>query len=432
MPPRDGITYLSSLDQWKGRGGFDLKRISTVLAALGDPQTSLPCVHVAGTNGKGSVSVAIASILGQSGYRVGLTTSPHLRSLNERICIDGFPVEDGRLSEYAIRLMSECSRLGERLSFFEAITTIAFMISADSSLDWFVAEVGLGGRLDATNVISRPAASVIVSIAHDHEDILGLTLEKIAYEKAGIIKPGCPCIVGDLPPEALKVVIDFAESVGSATFVYGRDFEFCAVDNVVVYRDKKGRKVSFKPSLNGGYQRHNMAVAIATCLEVGVSTEACQNGVEAVFWPGRLEFVQSTSGRSVLFDAAHNPAGIMELCRFMSERGIAPLEICFGAIRTKQWQDMIAIIAPLVRRWNLLAPRCGQAVATGEMCTFLSSIGVSATDYGADYASFIADRVRCSEPGTILVCGSIYLMGEVRSLLLLEQRRLWKRKSERG
>ena len=186
-----GIAYLEKLTPWNGRGGFALEGIVKVLKRLGDPQDSYPTIHIAGTNGKGSVSSGISSILGAAGYRVGLNSSPHLQSLNERIAIDGLPIDSTALGEFCHDVRVAANRDLVELSFHEAITVVSFLAFREIGVEWAVVEVGLGGRLDASNVISRPAATAIVTIDYDHQAILGNTLAEIAAEKAGIIKQGC-------------------------------------------------------------------------------------------------------------------------------------------------------------------------------------------------------------------------------------------------
>ena len=173
---RSGLEYLSKLTPWNGRGGFALEYITKVLERLGNPQDSLPSIHIAGTNGKGSVSSAVSSILAASGYRVGLNTSPHLEQMNERLVVDGLSVSDEFLGEFAFAVRNAAQRALVELSFHEAITAIAFLGFREIGVEWMVMEVGLGGRLDASNVISRPAATAIVTIDYDHQAILGNTL----------------------------------------------------------------------------------------------------------------------------------------------------------------------------------------------------------------------------------------------------------------
>ncbi len=253
-----GLSYLSGLRPWGGKGDFSLSSIKTVMGRLGNPQDSVKSIHVAGTNGKGSVSAGIASILGAAGFSVGLTISPHLARINERIVIDGVPIGDDELS-----LMAEEVRMastGIELSFFEAITATFFLTAARRKVDYMVVETGLGGRLDATNVISRPEVSCITSIDFDHVAILGDTLPKIAAEKAGIIKGGSLAVVGEVGEDSFGVINDLSTAVSAKLYGFGRDFSVSIVGhsrNVGLYN---GIRSSFEiePKLQGQHQIKNI------------------------------------------------------------------------------------------------------------------------------------------------------------------------------
>jgi dihydrofolate synthase/folylpolyglutamate synthase len=427
-----GLGYLNSLAPWNGRGGFALQPIKELLSRLGDPQESIPLLHIAGTNGKGSVSASLASILGQSGYRVGLNTSPHLEALNERIVVDGWPVSDELLGELAYDLRSAAHKGGDQISFHEAITALSFLCFREVGVEWGVVEVGLGGRLDASNVISRPAASAIVTIDYDHQHILGNTLAEIAAEKGGIIKPGCPLVSGLLPSEALAVIKRIAREVPHRQF--GRDFD------VRPLKDKAGRfeywnkfslsgsNVSFEfdSPLPGIHQGHNMAVAAAVALEVGLKPEACKQGIETTFWPGRLEQCD-VLGRRFVLDAAHNPAGIKAFIAFLNATQARDIDLTFGALDTKNWEQMLTLLRPFVKTWRILVPDSERALPEERIVEFLKVSGneIRVVRYGADYETCVKDLLADSGAPPAYVTGSMYMLGRLRKMLSLPKRPLW-------
>lgn len=419
------LSYLLSLEQWKGDKKFTIDGIRELLAYFGAPQDCVPCVHVAGTNGKGSVSAAVASILAQRGGRVVLTTSPHLASPVERICIDGYSISQQSLAEYAHDLRQGAECVGYTPSFFEGVTAIAFLVARDIGADWLVAEVGLGGRLDATNVISKPKVSAIVSIDFDHEDILGDSLAKIAYEKAGIIKSGCPVVCGAMDATASEVINSVARTLGARCRNFGVDFDVEGQRGDLVYRSKDGVSFDFNSPLVGQFQAHNMAVAVAAALEAGATVDECKAGLESMFWPGRLELVHGDKGRGIILDAAHNLAGMNELKRYLTAQSISGIELCFGALRTKHWKEMVVSIAPLVAKWILLRPRSSLAVPCEEVSEFLSSIGISSLNFGDQYLQVVEERVHSDCRELLVVAGSIYMMGEVRGMLNIPERPIW-------
>ena len=202
-----GLDYLATLTRWDGTGEFNLTALSRVLNYFGNPQDKVPSIHVGGTNGKGSVCVTTAAIIGAAGYRCGLATSPHLSRINERIVIDGHEVDDYSLSTLALELERSCVRKKETLTYHEALTAMSFLAFFENKVDWMVVEVGLGGTLDASNVISKPEISVITTIDFDHEDILGNSLRLIAREKAGIIKNGSRVVIGPMSAEAREIIL---------------------------------------------------------------------------------------------------------------------------------------------------------------------------------------------------------------------------------
>jgi dihydrofolate synthase/folylpolyglutamate synthase len=434
---KSGFEYLGGLTPWNGRGGFDLDGIRSTLKRLGDPQDSLPTIHIAGTNGKGSVSAAVSSILAQSGYKVGLNSSPHLFKMNERIVVDGVPCSDEVLGEFAIDVREAANRAVVELSFHEAITAISFLAFRELGLDWSVIEVGLGGRLDASNIIKRPAATAIVTIDFDHQHILGDTLAKIAVEKAGIIKQGTPNVTGALPKEALEVVNRRAH--GNVHYRYGKEFDSRQLSGVEVNRfEYWGKDFPILPSatfefnspLPGLHQGHNMAVAATLALLVGITPETCKSGIENLHWPARLESI-SIGGREFILDSAHNPAGIRAFLSYLRSKSSPQVDLTFGVLDTKNWQEMIKQLKPYVACWRLLLPDSASAVplelVQEEIGAGVSGTGVRIVRYEKDYEGCIRDLIEENEGQPAYVAGSMYMVGRMRGMLSPASPVLWKR-----
>ena len=428
-----GLSYLNTLTPWNGRGGFALEGILKVLKRLGQPQDSYPTVHIAGTNGKGSVSSAVSSILGAAGYRVGLNTSPHLQVLNERIVIDGLPIEDQALGEFCYDVRGAASNEMVELSFHEAITAITFLALREIGVDWGVIEVGLGGRLDASNVISRPAATAIVTIDYDHQAILGNTLGEIAAEKAGIIKQGSPLISGLLPPEAERVVnakargtkhyrymTDYGVSPGRTgsrnTFAYwGKDFPVSQMTSF-----------DFSSPLAGIHQGHNLGVAATIGLAIGMQPEVVKEGIQGVYWPARLEKL-SVEGCSFVMDCAHNQAGIRAFIDYLVRAEVGLIDLTFGVLDTKNWKEMIGMLAPHVAHWRLIMPDSERALPLEQVQAeiSLSSNEVRVSSYGSDYEGLAREMIRSSEGEFRYVTGSMYMIGKLRSVLGIPLKPIW-------
>lgn len=398
----------------------------SLMQALGDPQDAFPSIHVTGTNGKGSVSVSVASILAKGGRRVGLTTSPHLQRINERIVIDGRPIEDELLDRCGAEVMRAAADLPEQPTFFEGITAAAFLAFKISGVDFAVVEVGLGGRLDATNVLRSPKTTVIVTIDFDHEQILGSTLGEIAREKAGIVKSGAALIVGRVGDEAREAIGEAARVRDVKPLMFGSDFGIRnGGGGSLLYFDDE-EEFPIRPSLLGDHQQHNMAVAIAAARSVGATVEECQAGVADVVWPGRLEVI-TFGGRDIIIDAAHNPAGVASLIAFLKSRGVGP-SCAFGAIDTKNWRVMVENLIPNVADWTILEPEFPKAVPAHEIVAFLSGFGIKARAMGRDYAAFRDELGQGTQP--VLIAGSIYLIGIIRDLVASGGQPLWRMKTK--
>ncbi len=428
-----GLSYLNTLTPWNGRGGFALEAIIKVLKRLDDPQDSYPTIHIAGTNGKGTVSAATASILAAAGNRVGLNSSPHLQSLNERVIVDGLPIAMDAIGEFAVDIRNAAAKEFMDLSFHEAITALSFLAFRELKVDWAVVEVGLGGRLDASNVISRPAATSIVTIDYDHQHILGNTLAEIAAEKAGIIKPGVPLISGSLPREAEVVVQKLARSVRHYRYgtEYGSELGSGDTRNRFGYwgKDFPGYPIvrtSFVSSLEGSHQVHNLSVAATIGFVVGMPETAVTSGIQNVYWPARMEHLK-VEGREVIMDCAHNPAGIRAFVAYLDSIGERYIDLTFGVLDTKNWQEMIRILRPYVSHWRIVLPDSERALPLSlvEAEIKVSGTGIRVTQYGSDYERLTRELTSSGDSPRSFVTGSMYMIGRVRNLLGLPIKPLW-------
>lgn len=414
------LARLFALAPRGARHGLDAMR--EACAREGDPQSSLTVVHVAGTNGKGSVCAYVDAIARAAGVRTGLYTSPHLLSFSERIQIDGRPIDDERLAVALEHVLDA----HPQLTFFEVATLAAFLVFRDAKLDVVVLEVGLGGRLDATNVVQRPRATAITTIGLDHTAILGDTIEKIAREKAGILKQGVPCVVGDVSESARAEIAARAAEVGSPLMELGKDVGVESIGERGVKGARvrvKGRSIVVRPTLAGEHQLHNAAIAVAIACEMNVEERAIVEGVAAARWPGRLEEIVVDEGPLAgrwLLDGAHNVEGVEALAAFLESRHELPASIAlvFGAMADKPWREMIA----------RLSARCAHRIyvepmASGGGRPAARASELQTNDVGSLVAVDAADALRrareiIGKTGLVVVAGSLYLVGEARALLL--------------
>ncbi len=375
-----------------------LERVREATARFGHPERKFASIHVAGTNGKGSVSAMTAAMARADGARVGLYTSPHLCRFNERICVDGAPVDDDTLTTALDEVLDRCPEL----TFFETATVTAFNLFSGMKVDVAVIEVGLGGRLDATNVIETPRVTAITRISFDHTDRLGATLAAIAREKAGIIKPRVPVVTGPLIPEALAEITGRAGEVGARIRPTDRDVELAALVE------------AHPPSLVGAHQRENAKIAVALGREAGFDDQAIRIGLRDVVWPGRLESLRTEAGEVVL-DAAHNPDGARALGAAFAERGLPPSQVAlvFGSMADKDYRDMLASLAPLAARRVYVAPEGRRAADPATMLEIAPGEVAPNVSRALEMA-----RQAVGANGVIVVAGSIFLVGAARGALL--------------
>jgi dihydrofolate synthase/folylpolyglutamate synthase len=399
-----------------------LDRVEDALARLGDPHLGLAAVHVAGSNGKGSTSAMIEAVARAAGLRTGLYTSPHLCRFAERIRLDGRPIGD---EAFARSLSAVIDRARPDLTFFESLTVAAFAAFREAEVDLAVLEVGLGGRLDATNVIRDPVATAITSISLEHTAILGDTLAAIAREKAGILKPGAPVVLGPLPDEAGAAIAEIASQVGAGPVLRvaralkgAGEIEVSHDGSVSTIRGPgPSDLLALRLPLAGAHQAENAGVAVGLAsflarrfprIDLAAATRA---GLAAAEWPGRCERIEK-GGVTVLLDAAHNPEGAAAL-REAVRGDPARTALVFGALADKRWPEMLAAIAPLASRRYYTRPR-GREPAAPEALAAIAA-GTAVPEPGEALARALAE----SAPGeTVIVTGSIYLVGELRAGLL--------------
>lgn len=408
---------------------FGLNNITKLCEALGHPERRFQPIVVAGTNGKGSVTAMVETALRASGYRAARYTSPHLVRLEERFAIDGADVSPGTLRqvaadvEAAVKGLLERGALDALPTFFECTTAIAFELFRRAGVEVAVLEVGLGGRLDATNVVT-PVAAAITSIDFDHQTQLGDSLESIAREKAGIIKAGIPVVCGRLPPDADRVVAEVCAQRG-ARLVRAGDrvaiVEHADVPGAVTLTTHGRRLERVRLALRGAHQRDNAAVAVALLDELGaaglrVTDDGIRAGLEDVRWPARLELF-AWRGVEILLDAAHNPAGARALAAWLHESGWSGVTLVFGAMRDKDVAGMLAPILPCCARVICTTPPNPRALPAGDLASLVSSlVGHDAPVEAVPDPAAALDRAR-EIGGRIVAAGSIFLIGPLRDIL---------------
>jgi len=405
--------YLDSLNINKMR--FGLGAITSVLSRLGHPQKSFKAVTITGTNGKGSTAAMIAAMLHKAGYCVGLYTSPHLIDVRERITVNGRKISRKDFDRIIVCVRK---KVVQPLTYFEFITAVAFEYFKTRKADIAVLEVGLGGRLDATNVC-RPLVSVITNIAFDHTAYLGRTLTSIAVEKAGIIKPHGLCVTGVAQKKILGLLQDICLQRGASLYRLNHDFRLARQKNGSllyegVYSDVKNLTVP----LRGEHQLANAALALAaveTCARKGfpVSETAVRAGLQNVRWEGRLEVLHISPW--VLLDGAHNPAGIGALCRSLKKDfSFRHLILIFGVLADKDYRKMLQKIVPLARVIILAPLKAQRAASVAAVSQTIRSLGRMPVVSQSVHQALELGLSLAGSRDLICATGSFYLAGEVK------------------
>ena len=401
---------------------WGLARMSAALEELGNPHHRYRCLHVGGTNGKGSVASIWASVLHRHGERTGLYTSPHLCSFLERIMIDGHPLPAARITDTAVRLRPLAEAL--KMSFFEATTLLALCVFAEEEVDSACIEVGLGGRLDATNVIS-PEVTAITNVALDHQEYLGDTLELIAREKAGIIKPGVPIVTAEGRPAVLEVLRVRAEEAGAP---FHRVEPWRDISNLRLgpagtrfsVRTAAGAPLELETPLPGAHQATNAALA-ARALELlrrPPSPEALREGVSALRWPGRGQ-IRRVGDSLFVFDVAHNTAGVEALVRVLADLAPPrPLVLLAGILGDKEWSRMLPPLVDLADTAVFTIPASAPAGRSWNPHEVAARVARGTpVEVVRDVAAALERATALSRGGTVVVTGSCYTVGD--ALLLI-------------
>jgi dihydrofolate synthase/folylpolyglutamate synthase len=395
---------------------LSLGRLQALLARLGHPERALPpVVHVAGTNGKGSSCAFLRAIAEAAGQRVHVFTSPHLVRFHERIRLAGSLVEEAALAAALEEV--EARNAGEPITVFEVITATALLLFSRVPADVLMLEVGLGGRFDATNVVEAPVATAITSISMDHMDFLGDRLEKIAFEKAGILKPGVACATGLQAPEVLRVLEQCAAAVGATLLSRGAAWDITPTAGGLRYTDARGALELPPPALLGAHQADNAGIAIAALRGWNppwLNDQAIATGLIRAEWPARLQRLHGAlaaglpAGWELWLDGGHNAGGGAALAVQLAQWADRPLHLIVGMKGSKVVEDFLRPLLPhATTRWAVAEP--GQHMATPVERIIAASGGLARP--GPTVAAALAQLG--GPPARVLVCGSLYLAGEV-------------------
>ena len=394
-----------------------LDRCHRLLAALGHPERRLPpVIHVAGTNGKGSTLATIRAGLEAAGETCHVYTSPHLARFHERIRVAGDLIAEPALAD----VLAECEAANgdAPITFFEITTAAALLAFARNPADWTLLEVGLGGRLDATNVVNRPALTIVTPVSMDHEAWLGDTLPLIAAEKAGILKRGVPCVVGPQHPDALDVIEARAARLGAPLLVHGQHWHVAEERGRLIFQDEDGLMDLPLPRLIGRHQVENAGAAIAALRRLGRG-HAAEAAVTRAEWPARLQrlrrgpLVQAAATCELWLDGGHNPGAGAALAEALTRLPPRPLHLVCGMLRTKDAAGYMAPLAPLAARLHAVTiPGEAATLAAAETAAAAARAGLPATEVDTPRAA--VEAIAAEHPDArILICGSLYLAGHV-------------------
>ncbi len=414
MNYNQALEYIHSVEWLGSRPG--LSRTQELLSKLGNPQEGMKFVHVAGTNGKGSTCAMLNSVLMQAGYKVGLYTSPYIVRFNERMCINGEPISDTELAELVGIIKPIADGMEDKPTEFEIITALAFLYFKKHCCDIVVLEVGMGGRLDSTNVIDSPVVSVITGVAIDHTSVLGNTVEGIAFEKAGIIKQGCPVVYGGRSEEAFSVISKRAEECASP---------LVRVDHnrlELKKADINGLEFTYDGdwhlSLLGTYQPENAATVLETVKLLNergfdISLDNIYKGLESARWRARFELLSKEP--PVIFDGSHNIQGVTAAAEGIKHFfGGNRVALLMGVLADKDYEDMARILSSVADKVFAVAPDSPRALSSTELAKTFSNLGVDSKDYNTVFEGVEAAYEYAKTQNIPLVTlGSLYMYGEV-------------------
>jgi len=408
---------------------FDLENITVLAERLGRPDRAYPTAHIAGTNGKGSTAAFLESILRHAGFRTGLNTSPHLEKINERIRINGAEISDQAFTEtltcihVLIEELLAAGKLRAHPTYFECVTAMAFEYFARERVDFAVFEVGLGGRLDATNILV-PVVTIITRIDFDHENFLGHSLREIATEKAGILKPGVPLVLAGQQPEAREVILARAKELGCPAIepaqIFRIDRESMQDGSVRARVIETGSETIFEiaPSLPGRFQLQNAlnAAAAARLLQnrgFQIPDDAVTGGIANTIWPGRLEKLHSSP--DVYLDGAHNPGAARELAHFLEQNfGGSKVWLIYAALRDKAVDEVAGLLFPHAAEIIFTSPRTSRAVSATQLAEIAGHHAVRFSVIPDAERAFEHALAEAAPEDSIFVTGSLHLVGQLR------------------
>jgi dihydrofolate synthase/folylpolyglutamate synthase len=395
-----------------------LGRVERLLSALGNPERRIPpVIHIAGTNGKGSTQAMIRAGLEAGGDRVHAYTSPHLARFHERIRLAGELISEDLLT----RLLDDCvtANGGEEITFFEITTCAAFLAFARVPADWTLLEVGLGGRLDATNVIDQPRLTIITPVSLDHQAFLGDTVGAIAGEKAGIIKRGVPLIVGPQTEDGLRVIEARAARLGAPVLAFGQHWTVAEDRGRLVFQDESGLLDLPLPNLPGPHQIQNAGAAIAALRQLGRDEAACEAAVSRAVWPARMQrlkhgpLIDLAPKVELWLDGGHNPAGGEAIAATLARMPSRETHVVCGMLNTKDVRGYMAPLAPHVRRLHAVSIPGEKNTLPAEVTRDAAlAVGIDAVTAGS-VAEALAAIAATSPEARVLISGSLYLAGSV-------------------
>ena len=395
-----------------------LDRVLRLLAALGHPERDLPpVIHIAGTNGKGSTQAMVRAGLEGAGNAVHAYTSPHLARFHERIRLAGELISEDHLSE----ILDECIRVNgtDSITYFEATTVAGILAFSRTPADYTILEVGLGGVLDATNVVDKPEITVITPISIDHQQFLGDTLTAIAGEKAGIIKRGVTCVVGPQPDEAMDVIEARAARLGAPLLAYGQHWHVWEERGRLIYQDETGLLDLPLPALIGAHQIQNAGMAIAALRALGKGDAACEAAVVNATWPARMQrlkqgpLIDAAGDCELWLDGGHNPAAGLALRDVIKTLPARPTHLICGMLSTKDTDGYFRPLAEVAKSLTAVSIP-GEAATLSAEETMQSAQRVGLTASAAANVSDAVDQIAAAHPNArILICGSLYLAGNI-------------------
>ena len=416
---------------WKKQIKYDLENINSFLKSLGNPHLKLPpVIHIAGTNGKGSSSAMLKSIFTQAGYKVHCYTSPHLLEFNERIIVASEKISDNELWQVCehVRVVSE--KFNIEPSFFEGTTAAAFLAFANNKADILILETGLGGRFDATNVIDQPLITLITPISYDHMHVLGSTLQLIAFEKAGIMKQGTPCVISVQVPEVHEILFAKAENLAAPTFCYEYDFGIQKTDKGFIYSSQNFTYEFPTPSLFGDHQLINAASVIALISLINkqfyINNEAIAKGLQNTIWSARIEKINPQKYSRLIgdnvqiwVDGAHNNSGAQALTAWIRDNLKSPIYLILGMTKNRNIEEFCAYFKGLITKGY------GIKVLSETLSYNAEIIALEASKTGIDFAASesleeaIIDikKINGDNKANIIITGSLFLAADFYKLL---------------